>query len=309
MRNLEGIVVPLMTPLLSPGDRLDVAGLERLLNHVVEGGVKGVFVLGTTGEAPALSYRLRRELISQTCRLVNGRVPIVVGITDTSVTEAIALGCHAAEAGVEAVVTSTPYYFPPDQRELSNYVKILSAAVPLPFIIYNIPQMTKVWFARETVRELMQLEKVVGIKDSSGDTEYLNDLLAMIPKRAGWLVYAGQEHSLVNCVQRGGAGGVTGGANIWPELYAGIYEAAKSGENTKLASLQAQMKQFGQLYGLGEGITAIVKALKAAGAICGLCEETMAQPMASFGGTERKEILRILKETGLIAKGEPAVAS
>ena len=132
-------------------------------------------------------------------------------------------------------------------------MKTLSAAVPLPFIIYNIPQMTKVWFARETVRELMQLEKVVGIKDSSGDTEYLNDLLAIIPKRAGWLVYAGQEHSLINCVQRGGAGGVTGGANIWPELYPGIYEAAKSGENTKLASLQAQMKQFGQFTGWAKG--------------------------------------------------------
>ena len=105
-------------------------------------------------------------------------------------TEAIALGCHAAEAGVEAVVTSTPVRFSTRPTGVEQLREDTQRGGSAALIIYNIPQMTKVWFARETVRELMQLEKVVGIKDSSGDTEYLNDLLAMIPKRAGWLVYA-----------------------------------------------------------------------------------------------------------------------
>ena len=79
----QGIIPPLITP-LTDRDTLDVEGLERLLTRIIDGGVSGIFALGTTGEAPSLSYRLRRELIEHTCKVVNGRVPVLVGITDTS---------------------------------------------------------------------------------------------------------------------------------------------------------------------------------------------------------------------------------
>src|SRR5947209_12413291 len=82
-RPLSGIVPPMITPLQGP-DQLDEAGLERLIEHMLVGGVHGLFVLGSSGEAPHLSYRLRRELIERTCRQVAGRVPVLVGITDTS---------------------------------------------------------------------------------------------------------------------------------------------------------------------------------------------------------------------------------
>src|SRR4051812_43501002 len=108
---LEGIVPPLITPLLSH-DQLNEPGLERLIEHVLAGGVHGLFILGTSGEAPSLSYRLRRELIARTCQLVAGRVPVLVGITDTSIVEALGVARSAAEAGAQAVVASTPYYFP-----------------------------------------------------------------------------------------------------------------------------------------------------------------------------------------------------
>ncbi|MDB4662760.1 dihydrodipicolinate synthase family protein, partial [Verrucomicrobiales bacterium] len=85
-----GIVPPMITP-LTERDTLDVAGLERLVERLVDGGVSGIFILGTTGEAPSLSYRLRRELIQRTCDLVKGRVPVLVGITDTSLVESAAL--------------------------------------------------------------------------------------------------------------------------------------------------------------------------------------------------------------------------
>src|SRR5438552_9112642 len=95
---LQGIVPPLITPLRSR-DELDIPGLERLIEHVLSGGVHGIFILGTSGEAPSLSYRLRRELISRACKLVNGRVPILVGITDTALVEAHAVASHHAGAG------------------------------------------------------------------------------------------------------------------------------------------------------------------------------------------------------------------
>src|SRR6266478_8353138 len=106
--NYHGIIPPMVTP-LRRRDELDVPGLERLLEHILAGGVHGLFVLGTTGEAPSLSYRLRRELIERTCRQVAGRVPVLVGITDTAFVEAVQLSHFAAETGAQALVLAPPY--------------------------------------------------------------------------------------------------------------------------------------------------------------------------------------------------------
>src|SRR5215813_8285441 len=99
---LTGIIPPMVTPLRGR-DELDVPGLERLIEHILNGGVSGLFILGTTGEGPSLSYRLRRELIERVCKQVNQRVPILVGITDTSFVESVNLARHSAESGADAV--------------------------------------------------------------------------------------------------------------------------------------------------------------------------------------------------------------
>src|SRR5690349_7213390 len=121
---LAGVIPPLITPLLDR-DTLDAAGLERLLDHVITGGVHGVFILGTSGELAALSPRLRRELIDRTLRHVAGRVPVVVGVTDTWAGESVGLARKAADAGATAVVVTVPYYLPPDQVELERSVRML----------------------------------------------------------------------------------------------------------------------------------------------------------------------------------------
>src|SRR5688572_18307479 len=117
----RGIIPPIVTP-LKDRDTLDVAGLENLIAHMLAGGVHGIFALGTTGEAPSLSYRLRREMVERTCKLVGGKVPVLVGITDTSFVESVELAKVAAGHGAKAVVLSAPYYFPVGQPELLEYV-------------------------------------------------------------------------------------------------------------------------------------------------------------------------------------------
>ena len=104
-------------------DELDVEGLERLVEHMLAGGVHGLFILGTTGEGPSLSYKVRMELIERVCAQVNGRVPILVGITDTSFTESIDLAQYARDEGASAVVLAAPYYFPARQEDLLRYVQ------------------------------------------------------------------------------------------------------------------------------------------------------------------------------------------
>ena len=110
-RPLRGIIPPMITP-LSGRDALDHAGLDRLIEHMIDGGIHGLFILGTTGEGPSLSYRLRCELIDRTCTQVAGRIPVLVAVTDTSFVESVNLANHAADAGAAAAVFSAPYYFP-----------------------------------------------------------------------------------------------------------------------------------------------------------------------------------------------------
>jgi 4-hydroxy-tetrahydrodipicolinate synthase len=121
----------MVTP-LRDRDTLDVAGLERLIEHILAGGVHGLFILGTSGEGPSLSYRLRRELIDRVCRQVTGRVPVMVGITDTAYIETLNLARHAAGAGADAVVLAPPYYLPEGQPELREYLGHLAPELPLP---------------------------------------------------------------------------------------------------------------------------------------------------------------------------------
>ncbi|HEX8202868.1 MAG TPA: dihydrodipicolinate synthase family protein, partial [Isosphaeraceae bacterium] len=164
---LRGIIPPMVTP-LRDRDRLDLPGLERLIEHILRGGVHGLFLLGTTGEAPGLSHRLRCELVERTCEQVGDRVPVLVGITDTAFVESIEMAEHAADAGAHAAVLAAPYYFPAGQPELAEYIEQIAGEVPLPIFLYNMPSHTKLSFEPETIARALELPNVVGLKDSSG---------------------------------------------------------------------------------------------------------------------------------------------
>ena len=125
---LCGIVPPVVTPLLDR-DTLDVAGLERVLEHILTGGVSGLFLLGTTGEAQGLSYRLRREVIERACRQVAGRVPVLVGITDTAFVESVGLARLAADSGADAVVVAPPYYICRSASRSCRNISIISSLI------------------------------------------------------------------------------------------------------------------------------------------------------------------------------------
>ena len=172
---LTGIIPPLVTPLLD-NDTLDVEGLERLVEHTIAGGVHGVFILGTTGEFASLSYKLRRELIRKTCGLVNGRVPVLVGITDSAFAESVNLAAFAADCGADAVVLAPPFYFATAQPELLEYLEKLVLQLPLPLFLYNMPIHTKVIISPETVYTAAQIPGIIGLKDSSSNLVYLKQV-------------------------------------------------------------------------------------------------------------------------------------
>jgi 4-hydroxy-tetrahydrodipicolinate synthase len=290
----------MVTPLRGP-DELDVAGLERLIEHMIKGGVHGIFVLGTCGEGPCLSYRLRRELIERTCRQVRGRVPLLVGITDTAFVESVHMARHAAESGAQAVVVSAPYYFRYGQPELADYLAKIVTELPLPLFLYNMPSMTKTQFEPDTIRRVMNLERIVGIKDSSGDVAYFDQLLALAREREGWTVLVGPEELLAQTLKSGGHGGVPGGGNFHPRLFVEVYEAVTRGEEARAAQLQKQLMTLAQIYHIGPHASGIVKSIKCALSLLGICEERPAEAFTSFLQPEREKVRAVLLEAGLLS--------
>ena len=301
--NIHGVIPPLLTP-LTARDELDVAGLERLLEHVVAGGVHGIFVLGTTGEGPSLSYKVRRDLISNSARILNSRVPLYVGITDTSLVEALHLADFSSEHGAKAVVAAAPFYFPAGQTELTHWYNQLLDDLPLPLILYNMPGCTKIEIAHETMLSLMHHDKVVGMKDSSGDWDYLAKAIELAAKElSDWPVLVGPEHLLADTVRAGGAGGVAGGANLAPRLYVDLYEAAKSGDEVEVQRLQAIVMQLQELYQYGKYGSSVVKGLKCVLEMRGICSGLLAAPFDVFLEPERQKVIEWMQgfgETGYL---------
>lgn len=297
-RILQGIIPPLVTPLINR-DALDVDGLHRLIERVLEGGVHGLFILGTTGEAPSLSYRLRREFVAQVCEIVGQRVPVLVGITDTSFVESLSLAEHAANAGAEALVLSTPYYFPAGQTELRQYVERLSEELPLPLVLYNMPSLTKVWFEIDTLRELASIDSIIGVKDSSGDLEYFGRLVQLKVLRPEWSFMIGPEVMLAQSLSLGGDGGVSGGANVFPKLFVSCFNAARDADTEQLQTLMAAIERFQHVYDVGKYASRHIKATKCCLSLLGICDDFMAEPFNRFLEPERKRVQEILEKLQL----------
>ena len=298
---LRGIIPPMITPLVDR-DTLDAAGLQRLVEHLIDGGVHGLFILGTTGEAPSLSYRLRQELIDRVCRQVSLRVPVLVGVTDTSFVESVKLAQHAAHAGAQAVVLSAPYYFPAGQPELLEYVQDIAGELPLPVFLYNMPSHTKLTFEPETIRKALEIDNIVGLKDSSAQMIYFHKLRQLVADRPDFSLLVGPEELLGESVLLGGHGGVCGGANLFPRLYVDLYEAASAAQLDRIALLHARVMQLGDtIYSVGKHRSAFIKGLKCGLSCLGICDDFMAEPFRRFGASQRAQIQKYLADLGVSA--------
>ena len=307
---LRGIIVPMVTP-LAAADELDAPGLERLVRRLLDGGVHGLFLLGTCGEGPSLSPRLQRELVDRVCRQVDGRVPILVGVTDSSAAQSTALARDAADAGADAIVFAPPFYFPISQTELLAYVDEQVAASPLPVMLYNMPGLTKVTYEPETVRRLMDRRRVIGLKDSSGDLDYFRQVRDFTRGRSDWSLLMGPEHLLAEAIEMGGDGGVSGGANIMPQLYVQLYEAARAGFVDETAAFESDAARLGHIYLVGSpgGITAssVVRGLKAAVSLLGVCSGMPCPPLAPLSAAEREQVRHIIQSLSPYSAA-PAIA-
>ena len=296
---LRGIIPPMVTP-LTGDDELDFAGLEKLIEHMISGGIHGLFVLGTTGEGPALSYRLRQELIRATCKQVNQRIPVLVGVIDTSRAEMLGIAGVAADAGADAVVMAPPYYFPLSQDDVIRGVTSFAAASPLPTYLYNVPNPKQVRFTLESLQRCGDLPGVIGFKDSSGDFEYLKSAIQLFRSRPDFAIFVGPENLLAEGFRAGMHGAISGGANAFPRLYVALYDAFVVGQMADVERLQASVNRFTrEVYSVGETESGLLRGLKCCLSLLNICESRLGWPYVSANSTQRDAIAQTIRELQL----------
>lgn len=269
---LSGIVPPMITPLASP-NTLDHSGCERLVQHLIDGGVSGLFLLGTCGEGPGLPFKLQCELVERVCNQVNGRTRVLVGVSNTSLDDALGMCEHAADCGASAVVSTLPYYFPvpPDQR--NGYLIRLARRSPLPLVVYNMPSCVQASITPSMLMELTQEANIAGFKDSGGELREFSQFCEVAnQQRPDWCRLMGPEHLLASSVQAGGTGGVNGGANLCPGLFVNIYRAVVNGEQSELIRLTKQAQVLGRLYGPSPSVGSVISGLKMGLGLMGICD-------------------------------------
>jgi 4-hydroxy-tetrahydrodipicolinate synthase len=295
-RPLKGIVVPVVTPLLECGE-LDVEGFERVIARLLEGGVHGLFLLGSTGEGPSLPPATREQVIRLGCAQAAGRVPVLVGISDTCVAESLRLARFAGERGASGVVLAPPYYLAASQTELYHYARRVAAEVPLPVFLYNAPSFTKVWFEPETVRRLAEEPNIAGLKDSGGDRIYFHQVRFLLGSRKDFSLLVGPEELLADLLLWGGHGGVSGGAHLWPQLYTGLYQAAVEKDMERVQRLHSLLMYVNtRIYRISPTPCSVFKAIKCGLSLMGVCGDAMAPPLEPFTPEERAVLKERMRE-------------
>lgn len=222
---------------------IDKPGTKQLIEHIIGGGVAGVFLLGSTGEGASLSPAAKRDFVESACEVVKGRVPVLISISDASFSESVSLAKFVAELQSKdhstsyAVVFTPPFYFTMGQEELLRYAQSVVTAIPdeLAVLLYNIPFLTKTHWSVDVVCRLVAWDEqhnynqIVGMKDSSGDMTYFEQLCRDTKNtRPDFTIYMGPEHLLQQAMRLGADGGVNGGSNIVPELFVKMHRAVSS---------------------------------------------------------------------------------
>ncbi|MCB0128060.1 MAG: dihydrodipicolinate synthase family protein [Caldilineaceae bacterium] len=258
---LQGVIVPLVTPFAAHG-RLDLAAIPRLVNHLVDCGVAGLFPGGTTGEGFLLSLEERRQLAATVVDAAAGRVPVIVQTGTPTTAETLALTEHAQAVGAQAVAILPPYvYHHADAALLRHYITVAQSVPDLPIYLYNFPAISHNTLTTALILALRaEAPNIVGMKDSSGSLATLTEVVAATD--GAFNAINGGDGQVLMALAMDFDGCVSGNANVVPELLVALYQAVTNGALPKARKLQQQLNAVRILLGDG-GNLSLFKAMLA----------------------------------------------
>jgi 4-hydroxy-tetrahydrodipicolinate synthase len=303
---LQGIVPPVATPYAADG-AIDTRSLRRVVRHLLDGGVHGLFALGSTSECVFLTPAQRASVIETIVDEAAGRVPVVAGVLDATTDHCIAHARQAKALGAQGLVLTAPYYTRTSQAEIVDHFGYVFEAAGLPIVAYDIPVCVHVKLERATVAELRRRGLACGLKDSSGDDGNLR--MVMLDRSAlgepPFFVLSGSE-IVADAALLGGADGcVPGLANVDPQGYVRLYDAARRGDWAGARREQDRLVALFQIVFQGLPHTSMgasgVGGFKTALQLMGLIEHRhMARPNRLLPDEAVARVRQILVEAGLL---------
>ena len=292
MKKYQGSMVALITP-FSNG-KVDVAALEKMVEFQIQNGTTCLVVTGTTGECPTLTNEEHIEVIKRSVEVANGRVPVMAGAGSNNPVEAIALSNAAKEVGADSLLHNAGYYNRPNQEGLYAHFKMVHDNTDLPIFIYNVPGRTVVNISSETVAKLSKLERVVGIKDATGNLERPWLERNMIDKP--FIFLSGEDSTAVSFNVAGGVGVISVTANVAPALVAKVQNLTLEKKWEEAAEHQLKLMKLHKLM-FKEPSPAPAKY---AASLLGLCKEDVRLPILPVSDSLRAEIKAEMQKLELI---------
>ncbi|PZO77422.1 MAG: dihydrodipicolinate synthase family protein [Mesorhizobium amorphae] len=304
MPSYSGVVPPVVTP-LNPDFSVDYASFTRTLEHLLDAGVHGLFVLGSTSEVVFHGEAERGRIIEHAVKVAAGKVPVMAGVIDPTTDRVIAHSKVAEAAGADSLVITAPFYTRTSQPEIGDHFRYIRDAVDLPIVAYDIPVCVHVKLERATTVALAREGVVIGLKDSSGDDGNLRYVLQDMADRPDFFAMTGSEIVVDSVLGMGAHGVVPGLGNVDPHGYVKLWNLAQAGDTAGARAEQERLMRLFEIVRISLGRTspgsAGVGAFKAAMKSLGvIASHTMARPQRTLNADECAKVDGVLRDVGLL---------
>jgi 4-hydroxy-tetrahydrodipicolinate synthase len=292
--HVHGIIPPVATP-MRPDEELDLPRLRWFLDRLIDGGVHGVFVLGTNSEFYALDEHEKQAVVATAVEHVNRRVPVYAGTGAETTREVVRLTRMAEREGADGVSVITPYFVSPTQREIYDHFRRVAEHTRLPVLLYNNPATCGgVKIDVDTVARLAAVPNIAGIKDSSGDLQNTNEFVRAVPET--FAVMMGRDTLILPALLFGARGAVPATGNIAPALLAEIYNAFRRGDLEAAKAAQLRLNPLRLALGLCTAPGGVKAALDVLGLSIGPCRA----PVSGLPPERLPKMRAALQSAGLL---------
>lgn len=295
---LKGVIPPIITPVDSE-ENIDEEGLKKVIDYVLDGGVHGVFVLGSNGEFYAFDYENQKRAVETTVQHVNKRVPVYAGASAITTKECIKLAKMAEEAGADALTVLTPTFVKPNEKEMYNHFESIAKSTSLPVLLYNNPDRTGNNISVSLLEKLSKIDNIVGIKNTSFDFVQTTEFIRVTKDNPNFKVFSGSDYLIYATLAYGGAGCVAGTANVAPRLVVDIYDKFMAGDYEGALDAQFKLSPLRSAYNYGSFPVVMKDCLN----LLGLGIGHPVKPIDHCGEERLQAIKKVLDDLQLTVKG------
>ncbi len=289
----NGIITALATPFKK--GRVDYKSLKKLVRFQIENGISGLVINGTTAESPTLTADEVEKIFKKVKDWVDGEVPLILGAGDNSTARTIEKVKKWGKWKPDAFLLVAPYYNKPPQEGMYQHFKAAAKASKKPILLYNVPGRTVVTMKLLTIQKLAKEKNIIGIKEASGDVEFLKTMKKELPAKFGLL--SGDDVSAIDFCAHGGQGVISVISHIIPKQMSEICKAATSGDATAAQDWNTNYGDLNKALCLDTNPIPVKQALK----YMGIIESAeMRLPLVEMSSDNKKLLKKQLQESGLI---------